>query len=489
MRARGSPSIVVLGGGIAGLAAALALARDGHRVTVVERDPVSVGEPLESFGWERKGIPHFLQPHAFTPRGRKEMRSTLPDVFDAIIAAGAWDLDLRPKIRGGEPRADDDELVFLAVRRPVIEWALRRAVLAQPGITVLGGTRVTGLRARGPMHGLPAVHAVDTTAGPLDADLVIDAMGRRTTTPAWIEAIGGRPMDERSNDCAIIYYCRYYRVRDGQTLADGPWIPSPRGDLGYAAFSTFLGDNRTFCALVATPPADRALKVLREARAFEAATRTMPALDAWTNPGTSEPITPVLPMGSLQNTLRSLSDGRPPVVGLVSVGDALCHTDPVASLGLSFALIHARLLAAAIRDSGSDIEAVALAFDALARPEMDERFAYVSAIDDTRHRLWAGESIDYTHASGPAYAFFTYAAGGYASLAHGDLFRALVRRNFFLDPLAVLDDDAAMQARLEDFYVQLRAASGARPGPGREELLDEMNEAKSGAAPLPQMSS
>src|SRR2546426_1059831 len=292
MRARGSPSIVVLGGGIAGLAAALALARDGHRVTVVERDPVSVGEPLESFGWERTGIPHFLQPHAFTPRGRKEMRSTLPDVFDA--------------------------------------------------------------------------------------------MGRRTTTPAWIEAIGGRPMDERSKDCAIIYYCRYYRVRNGQTLADGPWIPSPRGDLGYAAFSTFLGDNRTFCALVATPPADQALKVLREARAFEAATRTMPALDAWTNPGTSEPITPVLPMGSLQNTLRSLSDGRPPVVGLVSVGDALCHTDPVASLGPSFALIHARLLAAAIRDSGSDMEAVALAFDALARPGMDEPVADVGPIAATR---------------------------------------------------------------------------------------------------------
>src|SRR5256714_11947810 len=280
MTERGSLSIVVLGGGIAGLAAALALARDGHRVTVVERDPVSVGEPLESFGWERKGIPHFLQPYAFTPRGRKEMRSTLPDVFDAIIAAGAWDLDLRPKIRGGEPRADDDELVFLAVRRPVIEWALRRAILGQSGITVLGGTKATGLRPRpGNGQGQPRVEAVETTAGALEADLVVDAMGRRTSTPAWIEAIGGRRMDERSNDCAIIYYCRYYHVRDGQTLADGPWIPSPRGDLGYAAFSTFLGDNRTFCALVATPPEDHELKILRDVRAFEAATRTMPALD------------------------------------------------------------------------------------------------------------------------------------------------------------------------------------------------------------------
>jgi prolyl oligopeptidase len=57
------------------------------------------------------------------------MRSTFPDVFDALLAAGSWDLDLRPKIRGGDPRQDDDELVFLAARRPLIEWALRRAVL------------------------------------------------------------------------------------------------------------------------------------------------------------------------------------------------------------------------------------------------------------------------------------------------------------------------------------------------------------------------
>jgi 2-polyprenyl-6-methoxyphenol hydroxylase-like FAD-dependent oxidoreductase len=471
-----SLSIVVLGGGMAGLCAALALGRAGHRIALVERDDVAVGEPLDAVGWDRKGIPHFLQPHAFAPRGRTEMRATFPDVFDALIAAGAWDLDLRPKIRGGEPRPDDQELVFLAVRRPLIEWALRRAILAEPGIRLVGGTRAIALIAAPDTTaaGSPTLTGVETTAGALDAELVIDAMGRRSPASAWVEAVGGRPMDERSSDCAIIYYCRYYRVRDGSTLPDGPGIPSPRGDLGYAAFSTFPGDNSTFAGLIAIPPGDQALKILRDPRAFEAATHTMPALDAWTNADTSEPITDVLPMGSLQNTILSLHDGRLPAVGLISVGDAICHTDPVASLGLSFSLIHARHLVAILQDHGSDLAQAALAFDALARPEMEERFAYVSAIDETRSRLWSGEKVDYTHIDGGAYPFFTYAASAVVSLADGDVFRAVVRRNTFLDALAVLDNKLPMQQRLERFYSDLAAAGRPRPGPPRDELLAVM---------------
>lgn len=65
--------IVVLGAGVSGLAASVLLARDGHRVTLIEGDPVSASAPEAAFEWERNGIAHFLQPHAFIPRGRKEL--------------------------------------------------------------------------------------------------------------------------------------------------------------------------------------------------------------------------------------------------------------------------------------------------------------------------------------------------------------------------------------------------------------------------------
>jgi len=474
----------VLGGGVAGLAAALALGRDGHRVTVLDRDDLGVGEPLAALHWDRGGVPHFQQPHAFTPRGRKELLTTFPDVYEALLAAGGWDLDLRSRIRGRETRPDDADLAFLAARRPLIEWALRRAVVAQPNVALRGGTRAVGLDAvtgNGTGEAGPHVHGVKTGDGTIPADLVVDAMGRRTPSPGWIQAIGGRPMPRRSNECSILYYSRYYRVRDGQALPEGPWLPGPRGDLGYGAFSTFPGDNRTFAALLAFPPGDRALKSIRHAPAFQAAVGTIPALDSWTNEETSEPITDVLPMGSLQNTIREFADGRAPAGGLICVGDAVIHTDPVLAMGLAFALIHARLLAQAVREADADTATVPYAFEALARPEMEERFAYVTAIDDTRTRLWAGESIDVMHADGGAYPFFTYGLAGVASLAEGELARALVRRNQFLDPLSVLDYDATLLAELEALWARLRAPGRPPTGPTRQELIELMRAAMSDA--------
>lgn len=464
----------VLGGGVSGLAAALALGRAGHHVNLIERDDLGVGAALDSVDWARRGIPHFLQAHAFTSRGYKELREAFPDVLQALIEAGADDIDLTLKLPGAREPGDED-LRMLGVRRPLIEWALRRAVLAEPNVRVASMTTVVALEAT--QGEVPKVSGVRTSVGTIDTDLVIDAMGRRSPVPGWIEALGGVPMTEESSDCGVIYYTRYYRVREGKALPDGPWLPTPRADLGFGLFSTFPGDNGTFAGLIAIAPGDQDLKLLRHEAAFDRATTLMPALWSWVNPDTSEPITGVLPMGSLQNTLRTPVEGRPPAVGLISIGDALCHTDPVFALGLSFAFIEAQALRDALSAHGTDVDAAALDFDAQLRPSMVERFQFATAVDDLRARRWAGEAMDVAHRDGGAYPLFIMAAGTAAALADTSVFRAVMRRNYFLDTLSIVDTDVEMTSRIERIFGELLATPRPPAGPSRSDLREQMQAA------------
>src|SRR5262245_61743523 len=137
-------SVTVVGAGMAGLTAALCLSRGGNRVTLVERDPFEVGDPLAAHEWPRGGIPHFLQPHAFIPRGRRELADALPDVYQTLLRTGTREVDISAKLPGPATPADS-ELTYLAVRRPVIEWALRRAVLSDPGIEVRAPAKVESI--------------------------------------------------------------------------------------------------------------------------------------------------------------------------------------------------------------------------------------------------------------------------------------------------------------------------------------------------------
>ena len=86
---------IVLGGGLCGLTAAMMLARDGQRVTVLERDPAPLPEDPESAWerWRRDGVVQFRQAHYLQPMGRAVLETELPDVLEAFKAAGAYRFD------------------------------------------------------------------------------------------------------------------------------------------------------------------------------------------------------------------------------------------------------------------------------------------------------------------------------------------------------------------------------------------------------------
>ncbi|MDP1820754.1 MAG: FAD-dependent oxidoreductase [Acidimicrobiales bacterium] len=438
-----SRSVTVLGGGVAGLSTALLLARDGHRVILTERDAFELGEPLDAPAWERRGIPHFLQPHAFIPRGRVEMIDELPDVYDALLTAGAHDVDIARKL-SGQRQPGDERLQYVAARRPLIEWALRRAAAREPGIDIRPRTTAERHDA-------------------VDAEIVVDAMGRRTPTPKWF-ADSSEPL---SSDCGVVYLCRYYRQRPGFQLPDGPWLLGPRGDLGYLGYATFPGDNGTFSALLAIPSGVAEWRELANEDRFERALQTIPLLRRWVDPEGVEPITRVMPMAGLRNSLRFVDPSSP----FVPVGDALAHTDPTLAHGLSFALIHARALRDVLRGQPSRRDVLG-AYLAAVIPAARERYSLATALDEQRRRVWRGESVDFTRHDGGAYELFSIVAAGAAALADDDVLRIAVRRSGLLDRTSALDDDVLMQERITAVFAELLSTPGPRPGPEREEMAE-----------------
>jgi len=449
---------VVAGGGVAGLAASLAVARSGHEAVVLERDCVDPdGAPHAAFDVERRGIPHYFQPHAFLPRGRRLLLDWAPDVLDTLLDAGADPQDLALKLHGSRQRGDED-LVYLWVRRPIVEWALRRAAAAEPAVEIRAGVRVTGLLTN--QNEAPRAAGVAVgEGGPVRGDVVVDALGRYRCPPGWARAAG------EPTDSGAIYYCRYFELADGVEHLDAP-ILNPRGDLGYMGFNTFRGDNRTFAVILLAPGADRELRVLRHEQAWRAACSAITPLDVMTSADYARPITDVMPMGGLMNVDRT---GDPGAAGIIAVGDAFCHTDPAFAYGLSFALAHAQGLAQATAEA-PDVDAIAERYRADAGPEARERHALSCATDAARSLRWRGEPLEIGRRDG-CYPLFSF-VGALAAAPHDDaVLRRTIRRIGLLDRIAVFDEDDALHDRIETILDRLTARPASPPGPPRDELL------------------
>ncbi len=356
--------VAIVGTGIAGSVCALLLARRGHEVLAIDRDPGPVaGEP-----WERRGVMQFHQPHTWRGPARTVLARHLPDVLAAAEQDGALSVN-RPDL--------PDVAAVLLCRRDVLERRLWEAVREEAGVT-----RVTGHAEHVVVEaGRAAGVVVDGT--PYAAALVVDAGGRVSKLSRVHRAA------PEGGTCGMDYTSQLFRLRPG--AEPGP-VNSPVGRVafhrGYQPI-VFVHDNRTFSALIIRPSIDKGLGLLREKAAFAAATSAIPGLSTWVEPGRSEPIGPVRTGGNLTN----LYAGQPDLPGLVALGDALATTNPNGARGGSLGAEGALKLADVVGVSDDPV---------LWRDEMgawSERnvrpwWADHVAIDASLHRRWAGEPPD-----------------------------------------------------------------------------------------------
>jgi 2-polyprenyl-6-methoxyphenol hydroxylase-like FAD-dependent oxidoreductase len=462
--------ILLLGAGVGGLSTAMLLARDGHQVTVLERDPAAPPPPARAWEvWERRGVNQFRLPHLMLPRWRVLMERELPEVLEELLAAGGLRVNTLarlPEARRGPLRDGDERFVTVTARRPVLEAVMAAAAARTPGVTIRRGVAVTGLLGDPPARGRVArVRGVLTAGGQaLRADLVVDCCGRRSPLGSWLEAIGApRPAEERE-DCGFVYYGRHFRTRTGEL---------PRAETNmlqhYDSVSvlTLPGDNGTWSVVFTTASRDRQLRALREPDRWDAALARYPLAAHWRD---GEPITGVDVMAGIEDRHRRLVvDEAPVATGVVAVGDAWACTNPSLGRGTSIGLLHACALRDVLRDvDPGDPEKLVRRFDEVSAAVVEPLYRMTLWFDRNRLAEIAADAAgtpdeidDPRWAAGKA--LFA------ASLADQDL----TRDHLSIASLLTTPGELFAQPGVLERVLRLGAAAPRYPlpGPSRRELL------------------
>jgi flavin-dependent dehydrogenase len=350
----------------------------------------------------------------------------------------------------------------------VYEAALSSGLAAAPGVTVRRGVGVAGLLAGEPVAGVPHVVGVRTEAGEeLRADLVVDASGRRSPLPRWLDELGAGAPEEELEDSGFCYYGRYFRSADGSVpFAFGP----PLMHHGSYSVLTLPADNGTWGVGITTMGDDAPMRALKDPEVWARLIAATPLVAHWAD---GEPIDDgVMIMAKLDDRHRRyVVDGRPVATGVLAVGDSWACTNPSVGRGATIGGLHAAALRDVLRDVGTaDPLALALAFDAATQQVVEPLFR--STLHYDRHRLGAmraaREGVPYE----PGDPVWDLTCAMEQGASHDpDVLRAFVAVQSLVAQPEELLGDAALLERVIAVGTS-EAAQEPLPGPDRAGVLE-----------------
>lgn len=343
---------VVLGASMAGLLAARVLSDFYRTVTVVDRD-VLPAEPVN-----RRGVPQGWIIHGLHAKGSQILDELFPDFLDELAALGvaAWDDGDWSKMFisvGGHRfvRSSTSEhprpMSMWFPSRPLVEWNVRRRVQLIANVAMLENHDVVGLSATPARDRVTGARVVDRATGRealLAADLIVDATGRASRTPAFLEELGYGRLREDELMVHLTYACQPLRLAPGairehlMLVFPEPGRPTMCGLIGY--------ENDTWLFGVGAMAGHQAPGRRDDMLAFAAEfipTELLQAVSA------AEPIGEVTHYRVPSNRWRRYDKMRRTPQGLLVCGDAICSFNPIHAQGMTVAAIEALVLRDCLR--------------------------------------------------------------------------------------------------------------------------------------------
>ncbi|MCU0463291.1 MAG: FAD-dependent monooxygenase [Anaerolineae bacterium] len=327
---------VVIGGSIAGLSAARALSPHFDEVVVVERgDYPQTSAP-------RKATPQGNHVHALLKSGEEALETLFPGLKQTLIDNGAQQVDFSGDVHwfhhGQWKMRYDSGFKVMVQTRPLVEWALRGRLDRLANIKVYSSHEVGALLTTADHSTITGVtlHAMDDRAATTDltADLVVEATGRGSKLPQWLEALGYSAPPETRLNIGLGYSSRLYQAPDdlpsdwrivllnpqSPTVLRAGYIFPVEGNRWLVTLGGYSGD---------APPSDH--------DGFMAFAKDLaqPVIYEW--------LQKLIPIGEIKSyavpdTVRRHYEklSRLPK-GIVALGDAFCVFDPVFGQGMSTA--------------------------------------------------------------------------------------------------------------------------------------------------------
>lgn len=356
---------IVIGGSIAGLLAARVLTEHFDHVILIERDNYPDTPDF------RPGVPQGRHVHVLLLRGQQELEKLFPGITAKLLAQGAISYDPGRELyfrypSGWLPRSRSSIIGYTCTRL-LIEWQIHQELLKDEHITFLESHEVVGLLADENAYRVNGVRTrkrditihVEGVQEELLADLVVDASGRESHAPRWLQELGYLPPEETEINAFLGYATRTYALpsdeeRDWRGLVVMHDVPrNLRGGLiweveGGRWMVVLAGSGRDY------PPTDEEgftdfMRSLVDPMVYEEIKKT-------------HPLTPIYGYRRTTNRFRHFERLQHRPERFVVLGDAFCAFNPIYGQGMTVAALGAITLRDTLRQRKHKLDGLASIF-------------------------------------------------------------------------------------------------------------------------------